>query len=85
MLQRWDFNDIEALRSFDDAAVVANESAMVHFGRAYVLGPGTNRQGPRPAVWPHASASAHCMANVTALSHAALAADAAPLLAYCAG
>ena len=43
MLQRWDFNDIEALRSFDNAITVANESAMLHFGRAYVLGPGTNR------------------------------------------
>ena len=43
MLQRWDFNDIEALRSFEDAITVANESSMLHWGRAYVLGPGTNR------------------------------------------
>ena len=74
MLQRWDFNDLEALRSFEDATLVANESTMVQFGRAYVLGPGTNRCA-QPACSPlEMSAGLHSATHMGCISVAQAAA-----------
>ena len=43
MLQRWNFNEIEAQRALEGALVVGNDSAMLHWAMSYTLGPSPNK------------------------------------------
>ncbi|KAK9789960.1 hypothetical protein WJX73_005679 [Symbiochloris irregularis] len=43
LLQEWNFNQGEALEAFTAGMEFAPHVAMLHFGRAYALGPGANR------------------------------------------
>ena len=46
LLFAWDFNQPEALKSFELAAELDSEASMLAWGVQYAIGPGANRHCP---------------------------------------